>query len=149
MVELISEHKLELEKENCNNINELHDKHFASRLQERPFEVTFLELIKLIIVFSHRYPIQVLVVMPRYNLEFSDIDDSSLRIHIASRLPVNSKTVELLMFTPPMGNSLEGMLVIVYWLFDPYCPRHQLFYPLDMPVICFLRLHDRSSILAA
>ncbi|GJV30950.1 hypothetical protein Tco_1391350 [Tanacetum coccineum] len=35
MVELINEHKLKLEKENCNNINELHDKHFASWLQER------------------------------------------------------------------------------------------------------------------
>ncbi|GKC36806.1 DNA mismatch repair protein [Tanacetum coccineum] len=35
MVELINEHKLKLEKENYNNINELHDKHFASWLQER------------------------------------------------------------------------------------------------------------------
>ncbi|GKA79555.1 leucine-rich repeat protein [Tanacetum coccineum] len=35
MVELINEHKLKLEKENCNNINELRDKHFASWLQER------------------------------------------------------------------------------------------------------------------
>ncbi|GJY66186.1 leucine-rich repeat protein [Tanacetum coccineum] len=35
MVELINEHKLKLEKENCNNINELHDKHFTSWLQER------------------------------------------------------------------------------------------------------------------
>ncbi|GJX18102.1 hypothetical protein Tco_0218934 [Tanacetum coccineum] len=35
MVELINEHKLKLEKEKCNNINELRDKHFASWLQER------------------------------------------------------------------------------------------------------------------
>ncbi|GKC13388.1 hypothetical protein Tco_1010170 [Tanacetum coccineum] len=33
MVELINEHKLKLKKENCNNINELHDKHFASWLK--------------------------------------------------------------------------------------------------------------------
>nr|GEW94224.1 hypothetical protein [Tanacetum cinerariifolium] len=61
-----------------------------------PFEVAFLELVKLIIVSSHRYPIQVLVVTPLDNLEFSDSDDSTLRLHIASRLPVDSKTIELL-----------------------------------------------------
>nr|GEX67006.1 hypothetical protein [Tanacetum cinerariifolium] len=115
----------------------------------QPFKIAFLELIRLIIVSSHRYPILVLVVMPLYNLEFSDSDDSSLRIHIASRLLVNSKTVELVMFTPPMGDSPEGMLVIAYRLFNSHCPRHQVFYPLDMPIICFLRLLDRSSILAA
>nr|GEW07894.1 retrovirus-related Pol polyprotein from transposon TNT 1-94 [Tanacetum cinerariifolium] len=71
--------------------------------------------------------------MPLDNLEFSDNDDSSLRIHIASRLPVNSKTIELLTFTPPMRDSPEGMLVIAYWFFNPYCPRHQVLYPLDMP----------------
>nr|GFC42126.1 hypothetical protein [Tanacetum cinerariifolium] len=87
--------------------------------------------------------------MPLYNLEFSDIDDSSLGIHIMSKLSVNSKTVELLTFTPSMGDSPEGMLVIAYWFFNPHCPRHQVFYPLDMPVICCLRLRDRSSILVA
>nr|GEW56259.1 hypothetical protein [Tanacetum cinerariifolium] len=83
--------------------------------------------------------------MSLYNLEFSDSGDSSLGIHIASRLPVNSKTIELLTFTPPIGDSSEGMLVIAYWFFNPHSPRHQVFYPLDMPVICYLRLHDRSS----
>ncbi|GJY43262.1 DNA mismatch repair protein [Tanacetum coccineum] len=34
MVELINEHKLKLEKENSNNINELHEIHFAHGLQE-------------------------------------------------------------------------------------------------------------------
>nr|GEU53412.1 hypothetical protein [Tanacetum cinerariifolium] len=114
-----------------------------------PFEVTFLKFVKLIIISSHRYPIQVLVVISLKNLEFSNSDDSSLRIHIASRLPVNSKTVELMAFTPPMRDSLEGMLVIAYWFLNPHCPRHQVFNPLDMPVICCLRLDDRSSILAA
>nr|GEU61239.1 hypothetical protein [Tanacetum cinerariifolium] len=123
--------------------------HIFDVLNAKPFKIAFLELIKLIIVSSHRYPIQVLVAMPLYNLEFSDNDDSSLRIHIASRLLVNSKTVELLTFTPPMGDSPEGMLVIAYWFFNPHCPRHQVFYPLDMPVIYCLRLRNRSSILAA
>nr|GEU57526.1 hypothetical protein [Tanacetum cinerariifolium] len=76
-----------------------------------PFEIAFLELVKLIIVPSYRYPIQVLIVMPLDNLEFSDSDDSLLRIHIASRLLVDSKIVELLTFTPLMGDSPEGMLV--------------------------------------
>nr|GEX46529.1 hypothetical protein [Tanacetum cinerariifolium] len=52
--------------------------------------------------------------MPLDNLEFSDSDDSSLRINISSRLSVNSKTVELLTFTPSMGDSPEGMLVVAY-----------------------------------
>nr|GFC15552.1 hypothetical protein [Tanacetum cinerariifolium] len=49
--------------------------------------------------------------MPLNNLEFSDIDDSTHRIDIASRLLVDSKTVELLTFAPPIGDSPEGMLV--------------------------------------
>nr|GEV95889.1 hypothetical protein [Tanacetum cinerariifolium] len=86
---------------------------------------------------------------PLDNLEFSDSDDSTLRINITSRLPVNSKTVELLMFTPPMGDSPEGMLVVAYWFLNSHCPRHQVFNPLDVPVICCFCLGDRSSILAA
>nr|GEW61710.1 hypothetical protein [Tanacetum cinerariifolium] len=70
------------------------------------FKIAFLELIKLIIVSLHRYLIQVLVAIPLYNLEFSDSDDSSLGIHIASRLPVKSKTVKRLTFTPPVGDPL-------------------------------------------
>nr|GFA35631.1 hypothetical protein [Tanacetum cinerariifolium] len=42
-------------------------------------------------------------------------------------------------------DSPEGMLVIAYWFFNP----HQVFYPLDMPVIFCLRLRDRSSIFVA
>nr|GEU49099.1 hypothetical protein [Tanacetum cinerariifolium] len=84
--------------------------HIFDVLNAYPFEITFLELVKLIIVYSHRYLIQVLIVMPLDNLEFSDSDDSSLRIHIASRLPVNSKTVELPTFTPPMGDSQRACL---------------------------------------
>nr|GEW61647.1 hypothetical protein [Tanacetum cinerariifolium] len=109
-----------------------------------PFKIAFLELIKLIIVSSYRNPIQVLVAMPLYNLEFCDNNNSSLGIHIASRLPVNSKTVKLLTFTPLMGDSPEGIFVIAYWFINPHSPRHQVFYPPDMPVICYLCLRDRS-----
>nr|GEX99897.1 reverse transcriptase domain-containing protein [Tanacetum cinerariifolium] len=77
--------------------------------------------------------VKVLVAMPLYNLEFSDSADSSLGIHITSRFPVNNKIIDLLTFTPPMGDSLEGVLVIAYWFFNPHCPRHEVFYPLDMP----------------
>nr|GFA55580.1 hypothetical protein [Tanacetum cinerariifolium] len=97
-----------------------------------PFEVTFLELVKLVIVSMHRYPIQVLVIVPLDNFEFSDSDDSSLRIHIASRLSVDIKTIELLTFVPPIGYSSEGMLVIAYWFLNPPCPRQQVFDPLDV-----------------
>nr|GEU64576.1 hypothetical protein [Tanacetum cinerariifolium] len=101
------------------------------------------------LLYASDQTIQVLVAMPFYNLEFHDNNDSSLGIHITSRLPVNSETVELLTFTPPMGDSPEGMFVIAYWFINPHSPRHQVFYPLDLPVIFFLRLRDRSSIFAA
>nr|GEZ73445.1 retrovirus-related Pol polyprotein from transposon TNT 1-94 [Tanacetum cinerariifolium] len=126
-------------------LNEMTPATISSRL---PFEITLFELIKLIIVSSHRYPIQVLIVMSLYNLEFSDSDDSSFRIHIASRLPVNNKTIELLMFTPSMGDFPEGMLVIAYWFFNPYCPRHQVFYPLDMPPAQSYSNHDSEMVVS-
>nr|GEZ66683.1 hypothetical protein [Tanacetum cinerariifolium] len=55
-------------------------------------------------------------------IQMHDCDDSSLRIHIASRLSVNSKTVELMTFTPqwetpqraclsyPIGSSIHIVL---------------------------------------
>nr|GEY22772.1 hypothetical protein [Tanacetum cinerariifolium] len=61
--------------------------------------------IKLIIVTSYRNPIQMLVAMPFHNLEFCDSNDSSLGIYITSRFLVNDETVELLTFTPLMGDS--------------------------------------------
>nr|GFD37070.1 hypothetical protein [Tanacetum cinerariifolium] len=70
------------------------------------------ELVELIIVSSYCNPIQMLVAMPFHNLEFCDSNDSSLGIYIMNRLLVNSETVELLTFTPPMGDSPEGMLVL-------------------------------------
>nr|GFB26775.1 hypothetical protein [Tanacetum cinerariifolium] len=76
--------------------------------------------------------------MPFHNLEFRDSNDSSLGIYIASRLPVNSETVKLLTFMPPVGDSPECMLVVVYWFLYPHSPKHQVFNPLNMPVICCL-----------
>nr|GEZ50661.1 hypothetical protein [Tanacetum cinerariifolium] len=84
--------------------------------------------------------------MPFYNLEFCDSNDSSLGIYIASRFSINSETIELLTFTPPMGDSPEGMLVVVYWFLYPHNPRHQVFNLLDMPVICCLHLRSKSSL---
>nr|GEX40614.1 hypothetical protein [Tanacetum cinerariifolium] len=48
-----------------------------------------------------------------------------------------------------MGDSPEGILVVVYWFLNPHYPRHLVFNPLDMPLICYLCLRNRSSILAA
>nr|GEZ64387.1 hypothetical protein [Tanacetum cinerariifolium] len=98
------------------------------------FKIAFFELVELIIVTTYRNPIQMLVSMPFQNLELRDSNDSPLGIYIASRFPVNSETVELLTFTPPVRDSPKGVLVIVYWLLYPHCPGHQVFNPLDMPV---------------
>nr|GEU53351.1 hypothetical protein [Tanacetum cinerariifolium] len=43
-------------------------------------------------------------------------NDPPLGVYITSRLPVNSKTIELLTFTSLARNSPKGVLVIVYWL---------------------------------
>nr|GEZ94878.1 hypothetical protein [Tanacetum cinerariifolium] len=48
------------------------------------------------------------------NHEFSNNDDSTLRVDMTSRLPVDNKTIELLMFVAPMGDSPESMLVVAY-----------------------------------
>nr|GEW63505.1 hypothetical protein [Tanacetum cinerariifolium] len=91
-----------------------------------------LQIRTLIIVSTYRYPIQVLVIVPLNNLEFSKSDDFTLRVDIASRLPVDSKTIELLTFAPLMGDSPESMLVVAYQFLNPHCPRHQVFNPLDV-----------------
>nr|GEX95614.1 hypothetical protein [Tanacetum cinerariifolium] len=76
-------------------------------------------------------------------------DDSTLRVDITSRLPIDSQTVELLTFAPPMGDSPKSMLVVAYRFLNPHCSRHKVFNPLDVPVICCLCLSDISCILAA
>nr|GEU77412.1 hypothetical protein [Tanacetum cinerariifolium] len=68
------------------------------------------------------------------------------QILIASRLPVDSKSVELLTFAPPMRYSPESMLVVAYWFLNPHCARHKVFNPLDVPIVCCLCLGDRNSL---
>nr|GEU90652.1 ribonuclease H-like domain-containing protein [Tanacetum cinerariifolium] len=76
-----------------------------------------------------------------------DSDDSTFRVDIASRLPVDSKSIELLSFATLRRDSPESMLVVAYWFLNPHCARHQVFNPLDVPIVCFLCLGDRSCVL--
>nr|GEX31365.1 hypothetical protein [Tanacetum cinerariifolium] len=91
----------------------------------------------------------MLVAMLFHNLEFRDNNDSPFGINIMSKFLVNSKTVELLTFTPSVRDSPEDVLVIVYWILYPYSLRHQVFNLLDMPVICCLCVRNGSCIFAA
>nr|GEX79327.1 hypothetical protein [Tanacetum cinerariifolium]GEY07427.1 hypothetical protein [Tanacetum cinerariifolium] len=63
----------------------------------------------------------MLVIVPLDNLEFSDGDDSTFRVDIASRIPVDNKTIKLLTFAPPVGDTSESMLVVAYRLLNPHC----------------------------
>nr|GEW71329.1 putative reverse transcriptase domain-containing protein [Tanacetum cinerariifolium] len=125
----------------------VHSKNKVNHQNQFVLQAVLLRTGKVNIPTARSQPVPT--VMPFYNLKLSDIDDSSLRIHILSGLSVDSKTIELLTFTPLMGDSPQGMLVVVYWFLYPHYPRHQVFNPLDMPVICCLSLRNRSSILAA
>nr|GFC91314.1 hypothetical protein [Tanacetum cinerariifolium] len=58
----------------------------------------------------------MLIVMPFHNLELGDSDDPPLRVYIESRFPVNREPIELLTFSPPVGNSPKGVPVVVYRL---------------------------------
>nr|GEY00608.1 uncharacterized mitochondrial protein AtMg00810-like [Tanacetum cinerariifolium] len=111
-------------------------------------ESSWIGVCNIIIVSTHRYPIKVLVIMPLDNLEFSDTDDSTLRVDIASRLPVDSKTVELLTFAPPMGDSLESTLVVAYRFLNLHCPRHQVFNLLDVPLVKSYSNHDLELVVS-
>nr|GEW58569.1 hypothetical protein [Tanacetum cinerariifolium] len=75
-------------------------------------------------------------------------NDPPLGVYIESRFLVNSEPVELLTFLPPVRDSSKGVLVIVYQLLYPHRIRNQVFNPLDIPVICCLRLCYRCSIFA-
>nr|GEX04081.1 Gag-Pol polyprotein [Tanacetum cinerariifolium] len=89
----------------------------------------------------------MLVIVPLDNLKFSDSDDSTFRVDISSGLPVDCKSVELLTFVPPMRDSPKSMFVIAYRFLTPHSARHQVFNPLDVPIICCLCLGYRSWIL--
>nr|GEW30805.1 hypothetical protein [Tanacetum cinerariifolium] len=71
--------------------------HVFNVLNVKPLKITFLEFIELVIISTHSYPIQVLVVMPFDDLKFGDSDDSTFRVNISSRLPVD-RSVSFLAF---------------------------------------------------
>nr|GEY40172.1 hypothetical protein [Tanacetum cinerariifolium] len=63
----------------------------------------------------------MLVIMPFGYLKLCDSDDYSFGVDISSRLPVSSKSIELLTFTPPMRDSPECMFVIANRHLTPRC----------------------------
>nr|GFB12818.1 hypothetical protein [Tanacetum cinerariifolium] len=79
--------------------------HVFNVMNEKPLEVAFFDFIQLVIISSYSDPIQMLAVVPFDNLMFGDNDDSTFRVDIFSRLPVDRKSIELLTFTPPIRDS--------------------------------------------
>nr|GEW84560.1 hypothetical protein [Tanacetum cinerariifolium] len=73
-------------------------------------------------------------------IEVSGVSLFALQIRTQSR-----RTVDV---WPPMRDSLEIMLVIAYRFLTPHCARHQVFYPLDVPIICCLCLGYISYVLS-
>nr|GEY43169.1 hypothetical protein [Tanacetum cinerariifolium] len=65
----------------------------------------------------------MLVVMPFDDLKLCDSDDSTLRVDISSRFPIDRKSIELLTFAPPMRDSPNGMFVIANRYLTPHCTR--------------------------
>nr|GEV74744.1 retrovirus-related Pol polyprotein from transposon TNT 1-94 [Tanacetum cinerariifolium] len=74
--------------------------HIFNILIAKPLEIVILEIIELVIISTHSYPIQMLVVMAFDDLMFGDSDYSTFRVDISSRLPVDRKSIEVLMFAP-------------------------------------------------
>nr|GFC24838.1 hypothetical protein [Tanacetum cinerariifolium] len=103
----------------------LHHKkqHVFNVLNAKPFEIAFFEFIELIIIPTYGNPIQMLGVMPFDYLKLCDSDDSTFRVDILSRFPVDHKSIELLTFTPPMRDSPESMFVIADRYLTPHCTR--------------------------
>nr|GEV53885.1 hypothetical protein [Tanacetum cinerariifolium] len=95
--------------------------HVFNVLNAKPLEIAFFEFIELVIISTHSDLIQMLVVMPFDDLKFSDSDDSTFGVDISSRLPVDWKTIELLMFTPSMRDSPESIFIIA----DRYLTPHR------------------------
>nr|GEU47417.1 hypothetical protein [Tanacetum cinerariifolium] len=122
--------------------------HVFNVLNAKPLEIAFLEFIELVIISTHSYPIQMLVVMPFDDLKFDDSDDYTFGVDISSRLPVDRKSIEMLTFAPPMRDSPESIFVIANRCLTPHCARYQVFNPLYVPIICCLCLCNRSCILS-
>nr|GEY97928.1 hypothetical protein [Tanacetum cinerariifolium] len=96
--------------------------HIFNILNVKPLEIAFLKFIERVIISTHSYPIQVLVVMPFDDLKFGDSDDSTFGVDILSRLPVDCKSIELLTFEPPMRDSSESIFIIADCLIDRLSP---------------------------
>nr|GFC79182.1 hypothetical protein [Tanacetum cinerariifolium] len=90
----------------------------------------------------------MLVIVPFENLKLGDSDDSMFRVDISSRLPVDCKSVKLLTFAPSMRDSSKSIFVIADRFLTPHCVRHQVFNPLDVPIICCLSLGYKTCVLA-
>nr|GEV35000.1 putative glutamine amidotransferase PB2B2.05 [Tanacetum cinerariifolium] len=97
--------------------------HIFNLLNAKPLEIAFLEFIELFIISTHSYPIQMIVVMPFDDLKFDDNDYSTFGVDISSRLPVDRKSIELLMFAPLMRDSPESIFIISDRCLTLYCTR--------------------------
>nr|GFB91045.1 hypothetical protein [Tanacetum cinerariifolium] len=87
------------------------------------------------------------VIAPFNNLKFGDNDDSTFKVDISRKLPVDCKSIELLTFMPAMRDSPESIFVKADRFLTPHCTRHQVFNPLDVPIICCLSLRYKSYVL--
>nr|GEX63696.1 hypothetical protein [Tanacetum cinerariifolium] len=97
--------------------------HVFNVLNAKPLEIAFLEFIELVITSTHSYLIQMLVVMSFDDLKFDDSDDSTFRVDILSRFPIDRKTIELLTFAPSMRDSPESIFIIADQNLTPHCVR--------------------------
>ncbi|GKA31832.1 hypothetical protein Tco_0718199 [Tanacetum coccineum] len=79
----------------------------SSGIGAKPFEVAFLECVKLVIISSNGDPIQMFIAMPFDNLNLRDSDDSTSGIYIRSRFPIDSKSIELFTFVSPIVMPIE------------------------------------------
>nr|GEY09287.1 copia protein [Tanacetum cinerariifolium]GEY11719.1 copia protein [Tanacetum cinerariifolium] len=79
--------------------------HVFNVLNAKLLEIAFFEFIELLIISTHKDPIQMLVVMPFDDLKFGDSDDSTFGVDVSTRLPVDRKSIKLLTFAPPIRDS--------------------------------------------
>nr|GEX21776.1 hypothetical protein [Tanacetum cinerariifolium] len=86
--------------------------HVFNVLNEKSFKITFLEFVELVIISTYSDPIQMLVVMSFDDLKLCDSDDSTFRVDITRRFPIDRKSIELLTFAPAVRDSPESMFVI-------------------------------------
>nr|GEX85184.1 hypothetical protein [Tanacetum cinerariifolium] len=100
--------------------------HVFNVLNAKPFEISFLEFVELVIISTYSDPIQMLVVMPFGDLKLYDSDDSTFGVDISSRFPIDRKSIELLTFAPPMRDFPESMFVIANQYLTLHCTTMQI-----------------------